>query len=711
MSRAEAEEAAIARSKMRRRVMSIVEDQGVYNSSCGYCKSSSRTSVAQGLWAHTLTVDDYQELLNRGWRRSGMFLYKPNMQRTCCPPHSIRLDVNAFVISKEQARVMRRMHRYLEGSYHGNRLSDNQDSGPSSSPDTPSKELVGEGTMSTGKKSIPHDTPELDPPGTAKKKKTSEVEAEAAVQLTASIKGAITRCIEAGSLPKDLDLPQVRVQKVTDKTRGKLKGIEGQLDYTSSVAFAIAAAQKKKIRKASMELEVGAGSEVNGLQPLSSQMEFSSSLVAEILVSQLRETDASSGYIPQACNGHLNFLTVGCRVESNSPSSGKDTSVLSPTTDGNSGAPRKQESQDTGSQGRRFNSSPPSPSPAPLPNERELISPQSCPLPPLPHLKSRHMKIQLKQTSFDPEEFALYKKYQIAVHNDKPEEVKESSYCRFLVDTPLLYVAPEDDGSTPTCGFGSFHQQYRIDGKLVAVGVVDILPNCLSSKYLFWDPDLAFLSLGKYSALQEIKWVQEANKVCPTLLYYYLGFYIHTCPKMRYKAAYAPSELLCPLKYTWVPYEQARPALACSQYLCLSECPAQNGSATESSEKRQEVENMEGSFEIEDDNEEMNSDALIVDAECLALNGEESPNTENGLSSSHSAEKDETIENDEEDEDHSENLGKIIMLLNNKCLTFKRLEEMRVVPPVHMASLAEELTLYMQGVGPELASRMAFVPR
>lgn len=135
------------------------------------------------------------------------------------------------------------------------------------------------------------------------------------------------------------------------------------------------------------------------------------------------------------------------------------------------------------------------------------------------------------------------------MHNDRPEEVKESSYRRFLVDTPLIYVAPEGDGSTPSCGFGSFHQQYRIDGKLVAVGVVDILPHCLSSKYLFWDPDLAFLSLGKYSALREIQWVQEAHKVCPSLSFYYLGFYIHTCPKMRYKATYAPSELLCPSNY------------------------------------------------------------------------------------------------------------------------------------------------------------------
>jgi hypothetical protein len=230
------------------------------------------------------------------------------------------------------------LDRYLEGSYHGNRLSENRDSGPGNGSEAPDKELVGEVTMSTGKKSIPHDTPELDPPGTAKKKRTAEVEAEAAVQLTASVKDAVTRCVETGSLPSDLDLPQVRVAKVTEKTRGKLKWVEGQLEYTSSVAFAIAAAVKRKQKKASTELEVELGSEVIRLEPLSSQQEFSPSLVAEILVSRLRETDdASSGYSPQACNGHLNFLTVGCRVESNSPSSGKETPVLSPTAEGNSG--------------------------------------------------------------------------------------------------------------------------------------------------------------------------------------------------------------------------------------------------------------------------------------------------------------------------------------------------------------------------------------
>lgn len=37
----------------------------------------------------------------------------------------------------------------------------------------------------------------------------------------------------------------------------------------------------------------------------------------------------------------------------------------------------------------------------------------------------------------------------------------------------------------------------------------------------------------------------------PDLQYYYMGFYVHSCTKMRYKAQFRPSYLLCPLQYTW----------------------------------------------------------------------------------------------------------------------------------------------------------------
>ena len=58
-------------------------------------------------------------------------------------------------------------------------------------------------------------------------------------------------------------------------------------------------------------------------------------------------------------------------------------------------------------------------------------------------------------------------------------------------------------------------------GVLVAVAVLDVLPRCLSSKYAFWEPDLAHLSLGKLTALREIAWVQAAARACPALHYYY----------------------------------------------------------------------------------------------------------------------------------------------------------------------------------------------
>lgn len=54
----------------------------------------------------------------------------------------------------------------------------------------------------------------------------------------------------------------------------------------------------------------------------------------------------------------------------------------------------------------------------------------------------------------------------------------------------------------PEMGYGSFHQQYWLDNRIVAVGVIDILPTCVSSVYLYYHPDFASLSLGSYSALR-----------------------------------------------------------------------------------------------------------------------------------------------------------------------------------------------------------------
>ena len=47
---------------------------------------------------------------------------------------------------------------------------------------------------------------------------------------------------------------------------------------------------------------------------------------------------------------------------------------------------------------------------------------------------------------------------------------------------------------------------------------------------------------------------------------YYLGFYIHSCVKMRYKGRYSPSFLACPETFSWQPLTACVPLLDQSAY-------------------------------------------------------------------------------------------------------------------------------------------------
>jgi len=177
------------------------------------------------------------------------------------------------------------------------------------------------------------------------------------------------------------------------------------------------------------------------------------------------------------------------------------------------------------------------------------------------------LQVKLAPAVFRQDEFELYKAYQAAIHDRSPTSYTPTSYCSFLVESPLPPPADSwggvDDGAdrattaTPPCGYGTFHARYELDGSLIAVAVLDILPRSVSSVYLFYSPAYGHLSLGSLSALQEIAHTATLAAVCPDLRYYYMGFYIHGCPKMAYKGAYVPSELLCEATRTWVPLPDA----------------------------------------------------------------------------------------------------------------------------------------------------------
>lgn len=74
---------------------------------------SARTATLLRL---TIGLYPFVALLDRGWRRAGRYLYKPEMDKTCCPQYTIRLKASDFIPSKEQQRVSKRMQRYFYGA-------------------------------------------------------------------------------------------------------------------------------------------------------------------------------------------------------------------------------------------------------------------------------------------------------------------------------------------------------------------------------------------------------------------------------------------------------------------------------------------------------------------------------------------------------------------------------------------------------------------
>ncbi|KAL8944249.1 MAG: hypothetical protein Q9216_000544 [Gyalolechia sp. 2 TL-2023] len=135
------------------------------------------------------------------------------------------------------------------------------------------------------------------------------------------------------------------------------------------------------------------------------------------------------------------------------------------------------------------------------------------------------------------------KEFEHHVHNEGPSEISKSGFKRFLC-SGLAQSSQFRNGLVQK--LGSYHQCYRLDGRLVAMGVLDLLPGCVSSVYLIYHHDVQDWSFGKLSALREIALTVEGRYD-----YYYMGFYIHSCTKMRYKNQYQPSFLLDPETYSW----------------------------------------------------------------------------------------------------------------------------------------------------------------
>lgn len=84
----------------------------------------------------------------------------------------------------------------------------------------------------------------------------------------------------------------------------------------------------------------------------------------------------------------------------------------------------------------------------------------------------------------------------------------------------------------------AFITEYRVKGRMAAVGFCDRGSEGLSSVYFVFHEDFRHLSLGIYSILRECRLAEELG-----LDYYYLGYFVQGNDVMQYKGQFHPHQI------------------------------------------------------------------------------------------------------------------------------------------------------------------------
>ncbi|MDH4286257.1 MAG: arginyltransferase [Gallionella sp.] len=120
------------------------------------------------------------------------------------------------------------------------------------------------------------------------------------------------------------------------------------------------------------------------------------------------------------------------------------------------------------------------------------------------------------------EHYALYQRYQRARHPDGGMDNDDrESYQNFLLQSYVDSVLVE----------------FREDGVLRMVSLIDLLSDGLSSVYTFYEPDIPRARFGVYNVLWQIELCRRLE-----LDHVYLGYWIERSRKMSYKTQYQPAE-------------------------------------------------------------------------------------------------------------------------------------------------------------------------
>lgn len=134
------------------------------------------------------------------------------------------------------------------------------------------------------------------------------------------------------------------------------------------------------------------------------------------------------------------------------------------------------------------------------------------------------LEFRIAPIHFREEYYALYERYISTRHEDGDMyPPSREQFTSFLIEGAI-------DG---------FFLEMRLNDRLLALAIVDVLDDGLSAIYTLFEPAEERRSLGTLAVLWQIEEAQRRN-----LPYVYLGYWIRECRKMNYKTRFQPLQRL-----------------------------------------------------------------------------------------------------------------------------------------------------------------------